>query len=153
VVQEANLPGPLGNNVTASARTALNQPVSATASTSVMLTTGPAIQIVVSASPSPANIGQVVTFNYLVRNVGNVTLDGIVASDTRLGNVPLGTTSLAPGASTTGTRTRTVLEADLPGPLVHVANASGTPSFGAVATASTSVEVTVAGRPAIQLVL
>ena len=153
VVQEANLPGPLGNNVNASARTALNQQVNATASTSVVLTTGPAIQIVASASPSPANIGQVVTFNYLVRNVGNVTLDGIIASDTRLGNVPLGTTSLAPGASTTGTRTRTVTEADLPGPLTHVANASGTPSFGAVATASTSVEVTVAGRPAIQLVL
>ncbi|MCO5208951.1 MAG: hypothetical protein M9936_04595 [Caldilinea sp.] len=151
VVQESNLPGPLVNGVSASARTALNQPVSAAGSTSVVLTTGPAIQIVVTASPSPANIGQVVTFNYLVRNVGNVTLDGILASDTRLGNVPLGATSLAPGAATTGTRTRTVTESDLPGPLTHVANASGTPSFGAVATASTSVEVAVAGQPAIQL--
>ncbi len=151
VVQEANLPGPLANGVTASARTALNQTVSGTASTSVVLTTGPAIQIVLSASPAPASIGQVVTFNYLVRNVGNVTLDGIVASDTRLGNVPLGTTSLAPGAATTGTRTRTVTEADLPGPLAHVASAAGTPSFGAVATATTSFDVAIASQPSIHL--
>ena len=64
VVQESNLPGPLVNGVSASARTALNQPVSAAGRHRVVLTTGPAIQIVVTASPSPANIGQVVTFNY-----------------------------------------------------------------------------------------
>lgn len=153
VVQEADLPGPLSNNVSATALTMRNQVVQANASTSVQLTTGPAIQVTVSANPSPARIGDLVTFTYQVRNVGNITLNGITANDARLGAVVLGTTSLAPGQATSGTRTYTIAESDLPGPLVHTANAAGVSVLGESVAATGSGEASIAGRPALAITI
>ena len=149
-VQESDLPGPLLNGVSVLAMTALNQQVSATDATTVELTTGPAIQVSVNAGPVPVRIGQTLNLSYTVKNVGNITLDGIVVGDDVLGNVPLALTSLAPGASTVGFRMRSVTQGDLPSPLVHTATAVGSPTIGAVATATGSKLIAVASQPVIQ---
>ena len=52
-----------------------------------------------------------VTWTYIVTNTGDVTLTNIVVTDDKLaGTISLGTTILAPGASTTGTATGTVTD-------------------------------------------
>lgn len=153
VVKETDLPGPLPNAVHATALTALNQVVQANAALTVRLTTGPAIQIVVTANPATARVGDQVTFTYLVRNVGNVTLNQIAATDARLGAVTLGVTTLAPGEATVGTRSYTIAQSDLPGPLMQTASVVGVSSQGGSATASDSGEVVLASQPALALTI
>ena len=56
-------------------------------------------------------MGAAVIWEYFVTNTGNVTLTNIVVIDDKLvGNITLGTTTLAPGASTNGTAMGTVTE-------------------------------------------
>jgi uncharacterized repeat protein (TIGR01451 family) len=98
------------------------------------------------ANVEAASVGQTITYTYRVTNTGSVTLTNISAEDDRLGAISLLTTTLAPGASTTGTATYLVQESDLPGPLANtlLVAGSGTPPFSAVVTntAGASVDLT-----------
>ncbi len=47
-------------------------------------------------------VGSMVTFSYVVTNTGNVTLDGVLVTDSVLGPISMPKTSLAPGESMTG---------------------------------------------------
>ena len=57
------------------------------------------------SDPLAVSIGDTVTYCYNVTNTGDVTLTGIMVNDNIYGSVTLGTTTLAPGASTGGTLT------------------------------------------------
>ena len=77
--------------------------------------------------------GTVITYTYVVKNSGDVSLTAIGLTDSRLGAANLSSTSLAPGAVATGSNTYVVAAGDLPGPLSNVATAIGTsPTNGSV---------------------
>jgi uncharacterized repeat protein (TIGR01451 family) len=94
------------------------------------------------ANVTTARVGDVITYTYTVTNTGNVRLTGVGVSDNRLGAIGLGTTTLSPSQSTTGTAQYIVAESDLPGPLENVATATGTPPSGSAVT-DTSAPVSV----------
>jgi hypothetical protein len=59
------------------------------------------------------------------------------------GAVPLDASSLAPDEWATGVLAYTVIEADLPGPLVNTVIVTGTPLVGVSVTATDTVSVTL----------
>ena len=56
------------------------------------------------------NLNDTVTWTYIVTNTGDVTLSNIVVIDDKIGAITLPVTTLASGASTTGTATGTVTD-------------------------------------------
>ncbi len=74
-------------------------------------------------APSVA-LGSVVTYSYAIINSGNVTISQLSAVDDQLGAVPLGVTTLAPGAKATSQLTYTLAISDLP-VLVNTVTATG----------------------------
>src|SRR5439155_1132906 len=105
-----------------------------------------------------ADAGDTVTYSYVVTNTGNVTLTGItVKDDNEIGRATcrervliLGTTTLAPGASTTGTATRTLTQTQVDAGSVHdIALATGSPPTGSTVTASDDATVPIAANPHI----
>lgn len=83
----------------------------------------PAVKITKTASPTTVTAaGQKVTYTYKVENTGGVKLTNVKVNDDKLGNINLGATTLAPGATTTGTKEHTVTQEELEaGTLVNVA--------------------------------
>ncbi len=148
LVAEDDLPGPLVNTATVQGipPTGVTDQVTDTVSASVDLLSNPDIAVSKEASTATANVGETITYDYTVTNTGDVTLDPVTLTDDILGEISLGTTTLAPGESTTGSATHQVSNDDLPGPLVNVATARGVPPTGAADqvsdTASASVDLT-----------
>jgi uncharacterized repeat protein (TIGR01451 family) len=95
------------------------------------------------ANPVLASPSETVTYTYYVTNTGDVSLTGVIALDDPLGTVTLGASTLAPDESTTGVLTHTVIEGDLPGPMVNTVLVTGTPPVGAIVTATDTVSVTL----------
>jgi len=77
-----------------------------------------------------AQVGDVVTYGFVVSNVGNVTLTGVRVTDPRLGAVTCEDSRLVPGASTTCSAPPYTVTADDAGGLANTATASGTPPSG-----------------------
>ena len=128
-INETDLPGPLSNNVTVTGNEdKTNKQVRATASATISLTYKAALNITKIPSPTTAGVGQTVTYTYTTKNSGNVTVHDLVLSDSKVGPITLTQTTLAPGASTTATKSYTVLETDLPGPLNNTVTATATDS-------------------------
>ena len=99
---------------------------------SYLIVQAPAIDVVKTSTPQTViSAGEVVTYDYLVTNTGNVTLSGITLVDDVEGIITLAATTLAPGASTTGSTTHTITAADIAaGSLSNVGLATGTPPSG-----------------------
>jgi uncharacterized repeat protein (TIGR01451 family) len=95
------------------------------------------------ANVDTASPGEIITYTYYVTNTGDLSLGGVIAVDSPLGPVPLGTGTLAPDEWTTGVLTYTVIEGDLPGPLVNTVVVTGTPPVGAVVTGTDTITVTL----------
>jgi len=142
-VISSDLPGPLVNTVIVSGTASLRGVITATDTASVTLVSSPAIEIGKSASVITAAPGDTITYTYRVTNTGDVSLGSITATDDQLGPVTLGAASLAPGASTSGVLTYTVVEGDLPGPLVNTVTVTGTPPAGNPVTGTDTVSVTL----------
>ena len=106
------------------------------------------INVIKSASPSVAAPGDLVTYTYRLVNGSGVPLSNLRAVDDRLGNVPLPTTSLAAGASITGTLSARISEADLPGPLTNTVFVSAT-SPTAELSARDDAAVTLVSSPGL----
>ncbi|MBN1217618.1 MAG: InlB B-repeat-containing protein, partial [Anaerolineae bacterium] len=102
------------NSSTASANT-VTMPASAHSAGVIYTQNTPAIQVDKTANVAEALVGEVITYTYVVRNVGDVSLANIQASDDRLGAITLdiGSSELAQGQVTTGTAIYTVVEDDL----------------------------------------
>jgi uncharacterized repeat protein (TIGR01451 family) len=90
----------------------------------------PAITVTKTANVSTAQANQAITYTYWITNIGNLNLTGIIANDDKLGNVPLGLTTLNQGQATSGTLAYTVTPDDLPGPLTNTVTVTGTSPGG-----------------------
>ena len=104
-----------------------------------------------SASPLSYNqVGQVITYTYVVTNTGNVTVLGAISvTDDKVTVVCPPTASLAPGESLTCTASHTVTQADLDaGQIVNVASASN----GVVTSPPDTVTVPAVQKPLLSIV-
>ncbi len=146
LVVETDLPGPLTNVATATGTDSQNVPVTGRATASVALTYTATLQVTKTPSAQTANVGETVTYQFLVRNTGSVTINALSLADDKLGTVALDTNTLAPGASANGSATHLVVEADLPGPLTNIVTVSGTDSQNKAvsSTATATVQLTYA---------
>jgi uncharacterized repeat protein (TIGR01451 family) len=90
----------------------------------------PAITVTKTANVSTAQANQAITYTYWITNIGNLNLTGIIANDDKLGNVPLGLTTLSQDQATSGTLAYTVTPDDLPGPLTNTVAVTGTSPGG-----------------------
>ena len=124
-VQAGDLPGPIENVAVATGDFGMGEIVTDTDSAIVsIIGSGPSISIVKEASPTEAEVGDVITYIYTVTNTGGVTITASVYDDI-LGNIILNETTLAPGQSTEGAGQYTVQPGDLPGPIVNTVIATG----------------------------
>ncbi len=121
----------------------------------------PSLSILKSADPtSVQNVGQQITYSFLVTNDGNVPLTGVSVQDTAFSGAggPLTITcpsaDLAVGASMVCTATYTVTLADIDaGQITNAAVATGTPPTGPPVTSPPSTAtVTVTPAPALTVV-
>jgi uncharacterized repeat protein (TIGR01451 family) len=143
LVVEGDLPGPLTNVATATGTDRVGAAVTATATATVRLTYTAALQVTKTPSASTAAIGETVTYQFSVVNTGNVTVNALILTDDKLGEITLNTASLAPGGTATGSATHIVVETDLPGPLTNLATAKATDSQNKPVTATATATVTL----------
>ena len=127
----------------------------------------PSISLVKSATPSDAasyNLGQIITYSFVVTNTGNVPLtDVTVIDDGFSGFVPLGpitcpggngSVNLAVAEQVTCTATYTLTQEDLDqGSIENTASATGTPpALPPVVSPPSTIEIPGNPAPAISLV-
>ena len=100
--------------------------------------------------------GTVLTYSYLITNLGNVTLTSVGVADPLPGLSTVnchGVTTLAPGASVTCSATYTTTQADVDaGQVVNTATASGVPPTGPAVIATSSATVSAVPVPSIGIV-
>jgi len=113
---------------------------------------GAGLSISKSADLASAAVGDNITYTYTITNSDNVTITGITLEDDQLGAINLGgQTSLSAGENITATATYTVVEADLPGPLVNTATISGTDPDGNPVTDNATASVGLTYTASLQL--
>jgi uncharacterized repeat protein (TIGR01451 family) len=103
----------------------------------------PSIGLEKTADKSVAQVGDTITYSYVVTNTGNVELTNLALSDDKLGNITLINTTIAAGASVTGSVKYIVKSGDFPGPLINIATAIGTYGEDKTVTATDSFEITL----------
>jgi hypothetical protein len=121
--------------------------VRATASATVKVI-HPAISLTKTPSPNtPQQAPATFTYTYTVTNTGDVTLTGVtVYDDTFSVQITLGTTTLNPGQSTSGTYSQTYTAA---GTYTDTATATGTDQLGVKVIAHAEATVVVTPPPAL----
>ena len=159
VVTQADVDaGSVLNTATAVATPPSGAPVRASAVAAVPISAAPAISLTKSASPtSVERVGEAVTYAFVVTNIGNVTVDGVVVTDPMVGlstvTCPGFDGSLVPGEAATCAATYAATQADVDaGTIANTATASGTAPSGRTVTATDTVAVPVVPAPAITLV-
>ncbi|MDY0099669.1 MAG: hypothetical protein RBR81_10750, partial [Bacteroidales bacterium] len=120
---------------------------------SILLPQKPALTIVKSADVSTYDaVDDVITYSYVVRNTGNLTLTNVTVVDDNIdaGSLdPASVATLAPGAEVTFTATRTITQADLDaGEVVNVAHATD----GTTDSPTDTETVTTDEKPALTIV-
>jgi uncharacterized repeat protein (TIGR01451 family) len=146
--------GTVVNHATASGTPPTGGAVTASGTTTTPLTRTPAIALDKQAgSPSGNTAGSTIGYTFLVTNTGNVTLTTVGVTDAVVGAVSCPATTLAPGASTTCTGTRTLTQADVDsGHVANTATATGTPPTGLTKpTAEDSTDTAIGATPSITL--
>jgi archaellum component FlaG (FlaF/FlaG flagellin family) len=105
------------------------------------VTPGPGITLTKSAgAPSGNAVGATIAYSFLVKNTGNVTLTSVGVTDPKVGTVSCPVSSLAPGATTTCTKTYTLTQADVDaGSVFNTATASGKSPANVTVQATSSV--------------
>jgi len=122
----------------------------------------PAISLVKTGSTTEAELGELVTYTYLITNTGDVRLDFVTLDDeieisglfADLLNLllPSAGLSLEPGESVEFESSYLVTSDDFPGPIDNVAETTGTAPDGEVVRDDDDWSVTVLGNPAIELI-
>ncbi|MCB0911419.1 MAG: hypothetical protein KDB60_07375, partial [Propionibacteriaceae bacterium] len=146
--------GHVANNATATGTPPDSlTPPTASDSTDVSVAQNPALTLDKQAStPSGTTAGSTITYTFVVANPGNVTLTAVGVTDPKLGAVTCPVTSLAPGASTTCTKTYTLTQVDVDaGHFTNMATATGTPPSGVALTAADSTDTPIASGPSLSL--
>ncbi len=130
----------------------------APAVTTATAASAPAVTLTKSGTAAGSTAGSVVTYSFVLRNTGNVTLTGAAITDPlpglsaiTYGTWPGGTVGrLAPGQQVTATATYTLTQADADaGAVVNTATGSGTPPTGAAVTQQRSATVPIAPTGAL----
>ena len=97
-------------------------------------------------------VGDILTYEYDVVNIGNVTINTIAVSDDKIASVSCPLTTLAPLENTTCTGTYTVTQADLDaGSVTNIASADGAPSGGTLSPPTDTATVTGSQTPMLTL--
>ncbi len=137
--------GTVVNNASVSATPPSGPVVTNTATATVTVPRAPGISLAKTAgTPSGNTAGSTVAYSFLVTNTGNLTLTGITVTDPTVGAVSCPVTTLAPGASTTCTKTYTLTQADVNAGVVNnTATAAGTPPTGAAVTTTSTANRTI----------
>ena len=152
--------GSLTNIATASGTSPTNKVVQDTATQTVSFLQSPAIQVDKTARAFIDGVGNLVTYDYTVTNIGNVTLTNVTVTDdngtptilTDDITVSVTPTTLAPNGQATGTATHTISQADVDdGSFTNVAKATGTPPSGPDVTGTDPETVNFLQSPAIQV--
>ncbi|MFF2350456.1 hypothetical protein ACFVVL_11795, partial [Kitasatospora sp. NPDC058115] len=122
----------------------------------------PKLTLTKSASTGTLVAGQEITYTFVVKNTGNVTLTDVKVDETAFTGsgtmsavtCPSGAASLAPGAAVTCTATYTVTQADVDaGTVKNTATATGTPPRGEPPVSPPAdATVTANDKPALALV-
>lgn len=100
----------------------------------------------VELSHAVAEIGETVTYTYVVTNTGDVPLR-VTATDSQLGTVTFSPATVAPQSSTTGQMVRTVQEKELPGPVTTDVLFEAESTLGTVITDTQTTSLAVAANP------
>ena len=90
----------------------------------------PGLTVLKTASSATAEVGQTITYTYLVSNSGSITLTGLSGLDDKLGPVSFSPNTLLPAQIATATLTYTVQANDIPGPLLNTVTISATAQQG-----------------------
>lgn len=143
---ESDLPGPLNNVVTATATDSQGMPVTATASASVEVKYTAALELSKAASTKAARVGETVTYTYSIKNTGTVTVSSLAISDDRLGTIKPEKDSVGPKETVTATATYTIAVADVPGPVVNTAQATGLDPAGKDVSSNKAAETVTISR-------
>ena len=164
--------GSISNTGTASGKPPTGPVVTITSSLTIPATASPALTVMKSVtSTGPYNaVGQSITYSFVAKNTGNVTLSSVGIADTQtapagaltsgptcqslsspVGSCSGSTTSLVAGQSATFTASYTITQADLNhGSVNDSATASGTPPTGSpVASPTSTATVTTTSAPAL----
>ena len=154
--------GSIANTAVASGLDPASQPVTSNSSTAVVAAVqSPSITLAKSAAPATVTAaGQRVTYQFVVTNGGNVTINDVTIADTFTS--PAGppitpscpSTPLAPNASLACTATYTVTQADVDaGSIQNSATASGlTPSGSPISSPPDTATVTATQSPGLSVV-
>lgn len=153
--------GEIDNTATATGTPPTGPAVTATDDATVTADQDPSVSLVktVVGDDGPFRSGEVLTYSYLVRNTGNVTLSALDVRDLAFSGsgpdpeITCPATALAPGAAVTCSATYTVTQADVDtGQIENTAVATGTPPGGATVDSNESTAVFTPRRtPAISL--
>ncbi|MDR0989875.1 MAG: CshA/CshB family fibrillar adhesin-related protein, partial [Propionibacteriaceae bacterium] len=133
------------NTATASATGADGKTVSSDPATAVVatgrtaaLTIDKTASLSDTDSDQKADLGESVTYSFVITNSGNVTVTAPTVTDAKLAAVTCPSGALAPGASVTCTASYTVTQADLDaGSVTNSATATATPPSGLARPVST----------------
>ena len=141
------------NAATVTGRPPRGRPVSGSDEAEVVAVRTPAISLTQSAAPATYGVaGETITYTYVVTNSGNVTLSGIVLTDSNLGTISCPATRLLPGRTMTCTATHVTTAADLQaGHITNTATVDGTAPDGTVVSDSDEATVTAVHTPAISV--
>ncbi|MEY2850115.1 MAG: hypothetical protein RI885_2782 [Actinomycetota bacterium] len=154
--------GSVANTASSTATPPTGAAVTRSAPATVPITSTAAITVTKSgaiASPGTGVAGDSLSYSFVLRNAGNVTLTGITLSDSKPGvSTPVitwpGTPGrLEPGQTATATATYPISQADVDaGSVTNTATGSGTPPTGAPVGASSAPSVVALAAPAPALV-
>ncbi len=127
--------------------------LTATSSSSVAIPANPKITLAKTAgTASGSTAGSTVLYTFVVTNTGNLPLTSVGVSDPKVGPVTCPVTTLAPGTSTTCTKSYALTQADVDaGTVVNTASATGTPPTGAAVTTTSTATVTIPRTATITL--
>ena len=168
--------GSVNDSATASGTPPTGSPVASPISTATVTTTSaPALTVMKSVtSTGPYNAaGQSITYSFVAKNTGNVTLNSVGITDTQTapagaltsgptcqslsgptGSCSGSTTSLVAGQSATFTASYTITQADLNnGSVNDSATASGTPPTGSPVTSTTSTATVTLTPTVVQITI
>ncbi|MFJ4176206.1 beta strand repeat-containing protein, partial [Microbacterium sp. NPDC089696] len=130
-------------------------PVTASAPATVAITSAPSLVVTKAAATTGGAAGDTITYSFTIENRGNVTLSGVVLSDSLAGlsapqiSWPTTERILLPGEVATATATYVVAQADVDtGEVRNTATATASPPAGSPLTATSDEVVTVLDDPA-----
>jgi uncharacterized repeat protein (TIGR01451 family) len=148
--------GSVSNTGTASGKPPTGPAVTATSSLTIPAIQAPAMTLTKSANvASYSTPGTLITYSYLVTNIGNVDLMAVSVTDphVNLSAISCPSASLAPGAAETCTATYTTTQADVDaGSISNTGTATGTPLTGPVVTVSSSLTIPATAAPKVSVV-